>query len=882
MKTLITTHKAMDLDSLGAVIAAKKLYPESLIVLPGTKGKDVMKVLEENPDIIEYVEDSDLKSEDFDQIVIVDTVDIERLPESVKSIIFKSKPKIVFYDHHGKEVEIKGLNVELHFKPCGAVTSILTLLIKGKTLVPSPLEASVMALGIYSDTGNFLFPNVTSMDFIAASYLFSIGASVEFIKRYLPKELSEVEIDVLKSLKDNVEILDIGGNRIAITVAQFDTYVGDVAHLVSKLLEINNFPAVIAIVGVEGTVFVIGRSRTSKVDVSKVASVFGGGGHKEAASAVVRGRTVHEVREDVVKVLKDIVEPVKLAMDIMTSPAKVVFEFWDVKKTLDFLVKNGLNAAPVVDKEGKLVGIVSRKLTDKAIYMGMHDEKVKAIVQTDISFVYPEDSVEKVEDIIVNKHQAFVPVINRNGKVLGVITRTDILMNLYRKDLEESESFYAKRVQGYPHVKNVKQLLYERIPECVLKILRTIGKVADSEGVNAYIVGGFVRDLIIGRENLDVDIVVEGDATEFAKKVAKRLNAKVHTFDRFKTAIVVMQNGFKIDMASARTEVYSSPGALPSIDIAPLKKDLFRRDFTINTLAIKLNEKEFGKLIDYFNGLKDIKEKKIRVIHSLSFIEDPTRILRALRFAVRYRFELGKHTEKLLKIAVQRKLFKTVEGRRLYLELKHIFEEDNPLRIVNRMNEYGVLKVLCPEINWNRSKKDLFESIRKMVIWHKVAFERKLNYPLLYFAALLEGLPYQKVEEFLESLSPPVAEKELIMKIFIKSRQVLGRIHKNLKNSQILELLEGLPEEVVLYMAAKAKDGWKKGKILQFLKEWRFLKPSITGNDLKKLGIKPGPIYREILREVRNRVVDGELLNREEQVKFILDKFLKKESKAAL
>jgi len=877
MKTLITTHNAMDLDSLGALIAARKLYPESVVVLPGTKGKDVIKVLSENPDVLDYVEDANLKEADFDRVVIVDTVNIKRLPESVKRIIAEREPEIIIYDHHGKDVDFGGLKFELHFKPCGAVTSILTLLIKGKTLVPSPLEASIMALGIYSDTGNFLFPNTTSLDFIAASYLFSIGANVEVIKRYLPKDLSDIEIDILKTLKDNVELLDINGNSVALTSAQFDVYVGDIAHLVSKLLEINSFPAVISIVGVEGTVFVIGRSKTPKIDVSRVARRLGGGGHREAASAVVRSKTVYEVKAQVVEILKEVVEPVRLALDIMTSPAKVVSDLWTVGETLEFLVRNGINAAPVVDREGKLLGIVNRKLTDKAIYMGMKNDKVKNIVQTDISTVHLRDSVEKIEDIIINKHQSLVPVIDNGGKVIGVVTRTDILMNLYKKDIEETESFYMRRFQAYPHVKNVKQLLTERIPKSVVEILKTIGDVADNEKINVYVVGGFVRDLIIGRENLDVDIVVEGDATEFAKKVSKVLKAKVHTFGRFKTAILVMPDGFKIDLASARTEIYRSPGALPSVDMAPLKKDLFRRDFTINTLAVKLNKKEFGKLVDYFNGLKDIKEKKIRVLHSLSFIEDPTRILRALRFAVRYRFELGKHTEKLLKIAVQRKLFKTVEGRRLYLELKHIFEEDNPLRIVNKMEEYGILKVLNPNITWNRSKKDLFENIRKLVIWHKMAFKKRLNYHLLYFSALLEGLPYEEVEEFLESLSPPEPERRLILEIFIRSRQVLGMLKKELKNSQIAKLLESLPEEVVLYMAAKAKDVWKKEKILTFLREWRFIRPAITGEDLKNLGLKPGPIYKVILQEIRDKLVDNELsYDREEQIKFVNENFVRK------
>jgi len=358
MRTLITTHRGMDLDALGAIVAARKIYPDSIVVLPGTRGRDVIKVLNENPDILEFIEDSKLDTFDFDRVVILDTVDVERLPESVKELIRKRKPELVFYDHH-RRVNIEG--AEVYFKPCGAVTSLLVLILKARGIIPSPVESSIMALGIYSDTGSFLFPSTSPMDMLAASFLLSLGANLEIVKRYLPKELSDVEIDILKALKDNVELLDVNGNRIAVTTAQFDTYVGDVAHLVSKLLEINNYPAVLAIVDVEGTVFIIGRSRSPKVDVSKVVSRFGGGGHREAASAVVRGRTVYEVRSDVLSVLKEVVEPVKLARDIMTFPPKVIGDGWTVREAQDFLLTIPINLSPLSTTGAAFIPFLMRK-----------------------------------------------------------------------------------------------------------------------------------------------------------------------------------------------------------------------------------------------------------------------------------------------------------------------------------------------------------------------------------------------------------------------------------------------------------------------------------------------------------------------------------------
>jgi tRNA nucleotidyltransferase (CCA-adding enzyme) len=444
-------------------------------------------------------------------------------------------------------------------------------------------------------------------------------------------------------------------------------------------------------------------------------------------------------------------------------------------------------------------------------------------------------------------------------------------MNLYSSEIADISRFYEKRMSSSPRFKNVTSKLKEVLPEELFNLIREIGRFADEKGVNAYIIGGFVRDLVIGRKNFDVDIVIEGDATVFAKELAKRFNAKVHTYERFKTATVVFKGGKRIDFASARTEVYRAPGALPEVDMAPLKKDLMRRDFTINTLAIKINEKEFGKLIDFFGGLKDIKDKKIRVLHSLSFVEDPTRILRALRFATRYRFELGKHTERLLKIAVQRKLFKTVEGQRIYHELKQIFLEDNPLRVMNKLEKYRIISSLFPSISWDRFKKDLFERIRKVIIWHKLNFpEKETKYHILYFGALFLKEPLNRVEGYMKELAVPEKEAELILQILKNSLSLIKKVRLAEKNSEVYKLLQNLPEEFLLFLAALPQDDELRNRVLSYLKSWRFVKPLVNGEDLKSMGLKPGPKFKKILSKLKYAIIDGELPDdREEQLAYV-------------
>jgi tRNA nucleotidyltransferase (CCA-adding enzyme) len=855
MAEVITTHKAMDLDALGAVVGLKKLYPSAQVVLPDTKGKEVVALLSENPDLLEYENESSFRPErPLRRLIVADTDSVGRIPDSVREAVSEST-EVVVYDHHSGSFE---LPAELHFKEAGSTTSLIALLLKGKGIVPSPLEASVMLAGIYSDTGSFRYPSTTPLDFLAAGYLLSVGANLSFVRRYLPIELTDAEIDLLKVLKDNLSVVTVEGNRVGLTFGRFDSYVGEVAHLVSRLLDATGLPALFAAVEVGNVTFLIGRSRTPQVSAEKALAPLGGGGHDEAASVSLKGITAFEALERLKETLKSAVKPLKRVSDIMTSPAITVPESYTVKEARTVLMKNSINAAPVVGEGGQLLGVVNRALLDRALYMGLEEEKVSEVMEREFETVTPDAPLSAVEELLVVKGQSFVPVVE-GGKVVGVVTRTDLLNNLYREELEELNAFYDKRLREQPRYRNVASKLKQALPEELLSLIKKFGEIADRLGVNVYLVGGFVRDLIIGRKNFDLDFVVEGDGTAFAKAVAKELGAKVHAYERFKTATLIFPDGLRVDVASARTEVYRSPGALPEVDAAPLKKDLMRRDFTINTLAVKVNSKEFGRLIDFFGGLRDIKEKKIRVLHSLSFVEDPTRILRALRFAVRYRFELGRHTERLLKMAVERHLFKTVEGQRIYHELKQILLEENPLRVFLRMEKYGVLKELFPNLNWGKRKKDLFEKVRKTVIWHKYNFpDSPVSYHLLYLGALFLGEEKGKVDGYLHFLALPEREKELLLRLLNKLPKLLKELKPDSPPSLYLKLLEKEPEELSLLLSAVAEEDVAK-KVRSFLTFYRYLKPLVSGEDLKRLGLKPGPIYKEILNRVKYAIVDGRL-----------------------
>jgi tRNA nucleotidyltransferase (CCA-adding enzyme) len=220
-------------------------------------------------------------------------------------------------------------------------------------------------------------------------------------------------------------------------------------------------------------------------------------------------------------------------------------------------------------------------------------------------------------------------------------------------------------------------------------------------GVSVYAVGGFVRDILLRVENLDVDIVVEGDGIRFAEEFEKKFHCRIRTHKKFGTAIILFPDGLKVDVATARWEVYDSPAALPTVESASIKMDLYRRDFTINTLAIQLNPSAFGEQIDFFGGVKDIKEKVIRVLHNLSFVEDPTRVFRAIRFEQRFGFQIGKHTQHLMKNALKVGFLERLSGGRVFSELILLLQEETPLPALRRMRDFHLFHFLHPTLKFD-------------------------------------------------------------------------------------------------------------------------------------------------------------------------------------
>src|SRR4030066_1035016 len=632
---IITCHMNADFDSFASMVAAKKLYPEAQIVFPGSQEKKLRDFIEAfNPVEIKRIKDIDLS--EVTKLIIVDT----KIPGRIglfEELLSNKKIKIHIYDHHPfSKGDIRG-EVE-RIESVGATATIFTEILKSRRLHPAPIEATILALGIYEETGCLLFPSTTERDFLAASYLLKKGANLNIISSFLRMELSIEELDLLNELVRSSKEMIIEGIRIRVAKASRERYLGDAAHLAHKMMEIEDIDAVVVLLSMEGKILIVARSKVPELDVSKVMGEFGGGGHPTAASATIKEASLEIIEERLTDMLTGYVKPSKVASDIMTSP--VIYIQWDssIKEAEAMMTRYGVNVLPIL-REDKYVGLISREIVEKALFHGFGKGKSIDFATTDATTVSPNAPIREVETLMIEQNQRFMPVVD-DGRIIGAITRTDLLRTLYeeflrRRKIEETV------VREKPSVgRSLSSWLKSRFPPGVYNLLKFSGEVAEGLGFNAYLVGGSVRDLLRGEENLDIDIVLEGDGISFARALGERLNASVKSHQRFNTAQVITGK-LKLDVATARTEYYESPAALPKVEKSSIKKDLYRRDFTINSLAIKLNPKDFGLLIDFFGGQRDLREKTVRILHNLSFIEDPTRAFRAVRFSERFGFRIS-------------------------------------------------------------------------------------------------------------------------------------------------------------------------------------------------------------------------------------------------
>ncbi|KAA0259477.1 CBS domain-containing protein [Deferribacter autotrophicus] len=858
---IVLTHVNPDFDAIASAYAALKVHACDFIVYTTGFDENIKKFIRNYDINIPLKHVNEIVDEDIELIIITDCKIKERLGEA--ALLLDRAKRVIIYDHHpisGKDIEA---DEEFIFN-FGSTSTIITERIKVKNLEMDSELATFLLLGIYEDTGLLTFSNTTPRDLYAAAYLIENGGELSAVPIYINRELNKAQVFILNQLLQNLTVLKIANFSVGVSYASHDEYVSEVSILAHKIMYIEGLDALFILVRVEDRVLFIGRSNADEIDVSKIAEGFKGGGHPYAASAIIKDMTLHESLEKLKYLIKENIKPVKIAKEFMTFPVKYIEHDKKFKEALELFMKYNLNTMPVV-KNGKTVGLISRKDILQGIKHGLSNEPVNSIMQTEFYTVNPETPFHLVEDIILEKRQKLVPV-EEDGKLVGVITRTDFIRAM--SELSKTPKYIMGRISQMDsrRFKNVKNLMKDRLPEKIFNILQEIGEMAQELGMNAYVVGGFVRDLIMKIENYDIDIVVEGDAVILAKKYAKIKGAKVSAHYKFKTAVVIMKDDFRIDFATARIEYYDFPAAAPVVEDSSIKTDLYRRDFTINTMAIKLNKDEFGQLIDYFGAQSDIRDKKIRVLHNLSFVDDPSRIFRAIRFAVRFNFEIGPHTERLLKHAVNLKLIDRIVGQRLFLEMKYILSEKDYIKALKMLQDYEVLKFFHENIYLSKDRLEDFEYLEKLLNWFNIQFKKELEVWKTRFSLLFHPLKVAGLQKLMTRFEFTKSYKKHFLTQILKARNAAIKFKKQkvIQPSFVYNQFKEVEDEFVFYTAAIIGEKYEE-YIKDYFLRIKHVSLEINGDTLISLGYKPSKKFKVVLEKLLDMKLDGIIKTMEDE-----------------
>jgi tRNA nucleotidyltransferase (CCA-adding enzyme) len=864
---VITSHTNADFDALASMVAAKKLYPEAVIVFAGSQEKSMRDFFVESTAYT--VESTRLRNVDVDRItrlIIVDNRNPHRLGKLAGAL---SRPgvSVHIYDHHPAAIGDSRGEVEV-VEEVGATTTLMVELLRKRGIPLTSHEATVLALGIYEETGSLTYVSTTSRDAEAAAYLIGMGANLNVVSDFISRDLTPEQTAVMNDLLNTATSYDINGVRVVIAALATPHFLPDVAALAHRIRDRENLDVLFLVVQMGDKTHLIGRTRIVSVNAGKVLEEFGGGGHMTAAAAVAKDMTYLEAREKLIDVLKRHVVPGRTAGDVMTSPVNSIASGSTIRQAGEDMTRFSVNVLPVLGRTG-LRGIITREDVQKALFHGLAKQAVDELMTSGVASVSPETPMAQVERIMMEERQRFIPVIGKDGALVGAITRTDLLRALHEERLGGAAASQDAELSA---AKNVRGLLEERLDHDVREALHAVGELADEAGFAVYLVGGIVRDLFLRIRNVDVDIVVEGDGITFAGMLVRKLGGRMKSHQKFGTAVVVLPTGLKIDIATARLEYYESPAALPTVELSSIKKDLYRRDFTINALAVRLNRKQYGELIDFFGGLRDIKDRVVQVLHNLSFVEDPTRVFRAIRFEQRYSFQISKHTQNLIKTAVTMKLFDRLSGERIYDELVPLFSELDPLRALRRMEEFDLLKFLHPSLRFGAELERLFTAIGETLTWYRLLYlDTPVERWLIYLLGLFDRLKDDAAEEALERITVPPRVRKRAMAARVRCRDVLFEFSRDsrIPPSRVYDLLHPLDIEQVLLMMAKARKEGAKKYISLYLTRLRDTRISLSGEDLKGMGIPPGPRYKRILADLLDARLDGLVTTEEDERHFV-------------
>lgn len=856
---IVVGHANPDFDAYASTIAATKLYPGSHAAFLGTQNANVRAFHNLHEGFFDFVELKGLDLEQVSRVIMVDTRDPDRIGE-FREVVERPGVEVVVWDHHPpQEGDLKG--VEEHVLPVGATTSILVHEIRQRSIELTRLEATALLLGIHEDTGSLTYLGATAYDADAVAFLMAAGADLEVVNEFLTRQLDAEQRDLLGQLTDSLEVWDINGQDVAVGHATTAEYVDSASVLTHYIVEDLGYRVAIAVVTMPQRTQVVARSRLAEVDVGAALARIGGGGHAQAASAGFRDLSADEALRRVRKALLEEIQPPLTAADVMSHPVRTVTPDTSMREAGALMRTWGHGGLPVLDA-GALAGLVTRKDVDKAERHGLAHAPVKGFMNRDPVLASPTDEVADLERLLATRGIGRVPVMS-HGRLVGIVTRKDVLSAEHGAEYLTRREPTISTPPSQRFLGNAQSLL----PADALALLRRLGELASERGLRAHVVGGFVRDMLLGRRNLDMDVTIEGDGVAFAEDAARELGARVKVHRRFGTAVLVLSKELHVDVTSARTEYYTRPGALPTVERSSLRQDLFRRDFTLNAMAACINADCFGSIADPFGGMRDLDRGVLRVLHTLSFVEDPTRVLRAARFECRYGFTMDAGTEELARSAVELSLLSEVSGARIREELLGILDEERPSTVLLRLAEIGALSALLPDSRPGDAVADVGSA---EAAWRHLcdAFVRSPRRRVTLVASLAGAASGVSAERWLHHMRFGREYGEPVLALARRGTELVRALRdprRLQRDSRLFRALDPLPPETVVCLWARSGELGHE-RIERFIGDLSRVKPAVSGEDLIALGAEPGAGFSAILSHALDDRLDCRAVGREAEL----------------
>lgn len=897
---VILCHTTADFDTLGAAVGLSRLQPGARIVLSGGAHPAVRDFLALHRDEYPLIERRSVNPDLIRSIFVVDAQQRDRLGHTAQWLDLP-EVEITLYDHHqAVEGDIHAQTKVL--EDVGAITTVMVEQLQAQEVEITPIEATVMALGIHVDTGSLTYDHATARDASAIAWLMQQGASLKAIGEYVDPGLSPQLQDLLSVALENLQSETIEGNSIAWVLLKTEDYVPGLSSLASRLIELTESDALLlgnqycrgSVCDGGGNVLtVIGRSRIEGTDLNELFKPLGGGGHPKAAALTLREDHSEAVLSQLLEDFKTQIPRPPTARELMSSPVRTIRPETTIDEAQRILLRYGHSGLSVVDSDDRLAGVISRRDLDIALHHGFSHAPVKGYMTTNVRTITPDTLLPEIESLMVTYDIGRLPVLD-GDQLVGIVTRTDVLRQLHHGKKDEN----GREEKPYP----LRYLLrLDRFADPLQKVLMIAAQQAEQRGWHLYLVGGAVRDLLLAEPNepvmlSDIDLVVDGfhrsadvgAGVELARSLqALYPEARLEVHGKFQTAALLWHkdpelDSLWIDIATARTEFYPYPAANPEVEASSIRQDLYRRDFTINALALRLTNPRSGELLDFFGGVLDLRSQQIRVLHANSFIEDPTRIYRAVRFAVRLGFTIEAQTEGFIRHAIASGIYEQIRmnsgGRviapalqtRLKAELRYILQAPYWKAAIRKLAELDALRCIHSSLELDAG---LWRQLRLVERWfHRFDSQNLLNHWELLLEVLIARLEPDERAIVAENLQLPADAIERLANLATIQTELIDRLPNCTQISQMVELLKPYDLPTLTLVAVKVPREVRR-LIWQYLTVWAPIKAPLDGNDLKKLGYKPGRHFKQILDELLAATLDGKIQNRIEAEHYLAEHY---------